>query len=142
MIGLNTVTLAGYIGQNPWESQNKTDKYVVKFTLGIPKPCKGSDGGYKTVWEKANCTAFGKSGEAVMAAARTKAPIVITGRIITSSYKDRAGNFVNTTSVHVAYVQQPCKGWIKNIEQEAKKTQRTTPVEEQPPDFWEDDIPF
>ena len=92
---MNKVILTGFLGRDPEITTSKSgDMQIAKFSLAVNS---GYGDKKKTNW--INCTAFGKSAEALGKYIFKGSPITIEGHIQTGSYEKKDGTKVYTTDV-------------------------------------------
>lgn len=131
---VNTIILVGNVGQEPVQRPAKND-IVLNFSMATTETYNGQD---HTQWHR--ITAFGKMAENLSPYIKKGSKLFVSGRLQTSTYKDKNG--VEKLSVDVIANQIQL---LNRVEGEAgsapARSPKAAPAEQIPADY-DDDIPF
>lgn len=127
---MNKVILAGRLGRDPEVrySQGENATCYARFSLGVNRNFKNSEGNYDTDW--ITCVAAGKRGEFAEKYLKKGSSIVLDGSIRTGSYTNKDGQKVYTTEVYadnIEFGQGSPKGSSDNSNQSAPKPSNAAP---------------
>ena len=96
---LNNVSLMGRLANDPDLRTTSTDRKVLNFTLAVPRVV-GADKEPITDW--IDCTAWGRTAEAIAQYVKKGQRIVVTGNIVTNiSKNEESGTSRKYTTVSV-----------------------------------------
>lgn len=140
MSGINKCQLLGRLGNDPEIRYTNNGTAVAKFNLATSETYKDKSGAKqeKTEWHRV--TAFGNLAEVVGEYLHKGDQVFVEGKICTRSWEDQSGEKRYTTEINMKELvmlggkRQAASGGTSEPAGEG--------VEEQTPEFENDDIPF
>ena len=139
MPNVNKCFLMGHVTRDPETKQISTTFSVCEFGLAITRRWKSPQGDTKAETCFIDCSAFGKSGEAISQYVKKGDPIYVEGRLRYESWDDKTtGKKRSKLGVVVEQFQ-----FLRPIEERTEKADMSkSPVVAPKQQYSEDEIPF
>lgn len=96
----NSVTLIGYLGQNPEKRDTKNGLPMATFSIATKETyTKEGEKITKTQWHK--CVSYGKTSELILQYTKKGSHVAVMGQITYNNYTDKEGKERNSTNIKV-----------------------------------------